>query len=56
MLELFALEVGANILVGIVTRIVAVLNRLGAHSDDIDTTSLPEPSSEPMGGANNVQA
>ena len=56
MLELFALEAGTNILVGIVTRFVALLTRLAGHSDDIDTKTLPEPSSEPMGGANNVQA
>ena len=56
MLELFALEAGTNILVGIVNRFVALLNRLAGHSDDIDIKTLPEPSSEPMGGASNVQA
>jgi hypothetical protein len=32
MLELFALEAGTNILVGIVNRFVALLNRLAGHS------------------------
>lgn len=56
MLELFALEAGANILVGIVTRIVAVLNRPAGHSDDIDTKTLETANGEPMGSDGSVEA
>lgn len=49
MLELFALEAGTNILVGIVTRFVALLNRRDGHSDDIDTKTLETTNSELMG-------
>jgi hypothetical protein len=50
MLELFAIEQTTNIAIGVVTRIVALLNRLGGHSDRIDNTTPQTPSQEPMGG------
>lgn len=56
MLELFAIETGTNILVGIVTHIMAALNRLGGQSGDIDDTTPQQANGERMGGANNVQA
>jgi hypothetical protein len=49
MLELFAIETGANIAIGIATRIVALLNHFGGHSDRIDNTTPQTPSQELMG-------
>jgi hypothetical protein len=49
MLELFAIEQTTNIAFGIATRIVALLNRLGGHSDDIDVATPQTPSQELMG-------
>lgn len=56
MLELFAIETGTNILLGIVKQLYAALKRFGAHSDDSNDTTQETPSSERRGGANNVQA
>lgn len=56
MLELFAIEQTTNIAIGIATRIVALLNRLGGHSDDIDVATPQTLSQEPMGGSQDVPA
>jgi hypothetical protein len=56
MLELFAIETGTNITIGIVTRIVALLKRLGGYSDDIDVATPQTLSQEPMGGSQDVPA
>lgn len=56
MLETFIYTTSQNILVGILTRIVAALKRFGGHSDDIDATTQETPSSERRGGGQNVQA
>ena len=56
MLEQFALQTSQDILTSLIRSLYAAFNRLAGHSADIDTKTLPEPSSEPMGGANNVQA
>ena len=49
MLEQFAIETGTNLLIGILTRIVAALKRFGGHNADIDSTTQETPSQELMG-------
>jgi hypothetical protein len=56
MLELFAIETGTNIAIGIVRSLYAALNRFAGHSADIDVATQETPSQEPMGGGQNVQA
>lgn len=56
MLELFIYSTTQNLLVGIVTLIVAALKRFGGHSAGIDTATPQTPSSERRGGGQNVPA
>ena len=50
MLETFIYTTSQNILVGILTRIMAALKRFGGHSDGSGDRTQETLSQEPMGG------